>query len=57
MSGGGSLSQVVDVSDGAGYVSAVWTLGPQLGRQTVTVSVDGKTATFEATATPAPGAD
>jgi hypothetical protein len=52
-SGGGTLSQVVSTTDMYGKAIAAWTLGPNVGTQSVTASVAGVSAPvlFTATAT------
>ena len=52
-SGGGSLSAVTTTSDAQGTVSAIWTLGPTVGAQTVSVAIAaGPSTSFTAGASP-----
>jgi hypothetical protein len=51
-SGGGSITPTVGSTDGDGYATALWTLGPSAGANTVEAQVSGiDTVTFTATAT------
>lgn len=53
----GSLSEAAPVTDGSGRVAAAWTLGSQVGTQSVQVTsagLSGSPATFTATATSGP---
>lgn len=54
LTGGGSLSHGRTRTSANGVTGVRWTLGPEVGGQSVSASLDGSTVTFTATATAPP---